>query len=310
MAPVMPPSPLPHVDSVPPIDNTFGAILIATFLAIALYGLVVHQCYQYFQQYPKDSVWIKSLSVRDFSHCAQYTHLLLSVTTGIVAVPSQIFFARRIFCLGSQRYRILVVMALILLAGEFGLLCAGTVETFIFKAFAEFESHSHTWLIPAGAGMGVVADGFITAVLVNLLRSKHIGVKRMDHLLNTLILYTINTGLLTGTLDLLSFVFGVVYPQNLIYAGFGIVTAKSYANSLLAALNTRNALRYGPNCALTISAAGPNTPGPLAAPRQEATDMSEVTQVEAQDAGVMSQKIEVSENSQARLTLELVGLAV
>ena len=68
------------------------------------------------------------------------------------------------------------------------------------------------WLISTGAGIGFVADGFITAVLVNLLRSKHIGVKRyacyslcppaladslpsrMDVLLNTLILYTINTG--------------------------------------------------------------------------------------------------------------------
>ncbi|KAI1792149.1 hypothetical protein LXA43DRAFT_362598 [Ganoderma leucocontextum] len=320
-------SPLPPVNSVPPIDNTFGAILIATFVALTLYGLVAHQCYRYFQLYPKDSVWIKSLVlftlVFETFHIVLGTHTcyyylvtsyshtdalrssvwslgLLSVTTALVGIPSQIFFARRIFRLGGLRYRVLVVFAFILFAAELGFLCAGTSAALVFKPFSKFQHY--TWLISAGAGTGVVADGLITAVLVNLLRSKHIGVKRMDRILNTLILYTINTGLLTGTLDLLSFLFALIYPNNLIYAAFGIVATKMYANSLLAALNTRNSLRTGPNCVLTISAAESNT---LFAPQRE------TTACETQElGGVTSQKVEGSENSQAFLTLELVGIAV
>ncbi|KAM5544789.1 hypothetical protein V8D89_001687 [Ganoderma adspersum] len=329
----MPSSSFSPVGSVPPIDNTFGAVLIATFLATTLYGLVFHQCYRYFKLYPNDGVWVKSLVVFtlvfETFHIVLSTHVcyyylvtsasdpdarrssvwslrLLSVVTALVGVPSQIFFARRIFRLGGRRYRVLVFLAFILFAGEFGLLCAGTIEGFIFKPFSEFQRH--TWLITTGAGIGFVADGFITAVLVNLLRSKHIGVKRMDVLLNTLVLYTINTGLLTGTLDLLAFLFGLIYPNNLIYVGFGIITTKLYANSLLAALNTRNSLRYGPNCAITTSAVGSNAL--LSPPRQEMTNLSDVTQVEVQDPVVTSPKTETAESSQAFLTLELVGIAV
>ena len=50
------------------------------------------------------------------------------------------------------------------------------------------------WLIPAGAGMGVVADAFITAVLVNLLRSKHIGVKRYSYKWSFVTLFSASEG--------------------------------------------------------------------------------------------------------------------
>ncbi|PIL32381.1 hypothetical protein GSI_05627 [Ganoderma sinense ZZ0214-1] len=321
----MPPSSFPPASSVPPLDNTFGAVLISTFLALTLYGLVVHQCYRYFKLYPKDGRWIKCLVLFtllfETFHIVLSTHTcyyylvttannpgarllstwsleLLSVTTAVVGVPPQIFFARRIYRLGSRRYRVLVILSFALFAGEIGFLCAGTIDAFIYKPFSEFKPHTvrildhpscsypgantasfmqPQWLVSAGAGIGVLADGFITAVLVNLLRSKHIG--------------------------------ALIYPNNLIYVGFGIVTTKLYANSLLAALNTRNALRYGPNCAITITAAEANA---LSPPRQEASGLSDSeTQVEVQDPALpTSQKNEVSENNQAFLTLELVGIAV
>ncbi|KAM5544788.1 hypothetical protein V8D89_001686 [Ganoderma adspersum] len=262
MSSAMPASPLSPVDSVPPIDSTFGALLIATFFAIAVFEtfhiiLSTHACYYYL---------VTSASNPDARRSSVWSLGLTGVATN--SVSSTNF---------HNAYEA----------------SAGTIETFIFKPFSEFQHHT---------------NGFITAVLVNLIRSKHIGVKRMDVLLNTLILYTINTGLLTGTLDLLSFLFGLLRPNNLIYAGFGIVTTKLYANSLLAALNTRNTLRYGPNCALTMSEAGPNKL--VATPRHETTNLSDVTQVEVQDPVVTSSKTETAENSQSFLTFELVGIAV
>ncbi|PIL32392.1 hypothetical protein GSI_05638 [Ganoderma sinense ZZ0214-1] len=250
-------SPLPLVDFFPRIDNTFGAILIAMFLGIALYGLVIHQCYRYIQLYPKDSPWIKSL--------------VLCVTTAFVGIPTKIFFALRIFRLGGHRYRVLAIMTFILFTaelGEHGFLSAGTVQAFVHKPFYEFRHY--TWLVSAGAGMCLLADTFITAMLVNLLRIAF----RTDRLLNTLILYTINTGLLTGTMDFLSFLFvrilrlmqpkrssleadfehvrrhlkALISPNNFIYIAFGILTTK-----------TTLPLTYGTPSTLSTVASSPSS---------------------------------------------------
>ncbi|KAI0656145.1 hypothetical protein C8Q70DRAFT_395455 [Cubamyces menziesii] len=41
---------------------------------------------------------------------------------------------------------------------------------------------------------------------------------------------------------MLAFIFAIVLPGNLIYAGFSIIGTKLYANSVLAVLNSRNSI--------------------------------------------------------------------
>ena len=93
-------------------------------------------------------------------------------------------------------------------------------------------------------------------------------------------------------------------------------------------LNTRKSLRYGQNFPIAMSAIGSST---LASPRRrETTNLSGVTQVEIQDPVITPPKVseawtdaydtslmfltfvktESAENSQAFLTLELVGMTV
>ncbi|PIL32388.1 hypothetical protein GSI_05634 [Ganoderma sinense ZZ0214-1] len=254
-------SPMTHPGQSP--DSTFGAVLIGTFVGLTLYGLVVHQTYRYFMLYPKDSGWIKTLAsstsrppafyndrysvpyrLFETFHMVLSTHGcyyylvtnygnvdaaqstvwslgLLSATTGLIVMPSQGFFAGRIFRLGGTRYRILVLFACVLMAMELGFSCAATAQA--------------CWLISAGTGSAFLADGLLTGVLVNLLHTQRTGEKLMDRVVDTLILYGVNTGLLTGVVTLASLVFSLVCPHNLIYAGFAIVATKMYANSLLAA---------------------------------------------------------------------------
>ncbi|KAM5544794.1 hypothetical protein V8D89_001692 [Ganoderma adspersum] len=268
----VPSNPLPSVGSVPPLDNTLGAVLIGTFIGLALYGLIVHQSYRYFRLYADDSRWVRFLVLAILAletfHVILSMHIcyhylvtnyyhpyavlsgvwsvsLLSVTSGVVVLPSQSFFARRVFLLGGLRYRILVVLALILFAAELGFFCAGTAQAFAFPWFSRFQHY--TWLISAGTGTAFVGDTLLTVVLVNLLRKENTGSKRMERTLETIMLYAVNTGLLTGIVNLLFLLFSVMYPNNLIYAGFGIVATKLYANSLLAALNSRKSLQYIPS---------------------------------------------------------------
>ncbi|KAL1939016.1 hypothetical protein VTO73DRAFT_10276 [Trametes versicolor] len=45
----------------PPLDNTFGALLIGTLLGLILLGIMLHQAYRYALTFPGDSLWLKIL---------------------------------------------------------------------------------------------------------------------------------------------------------------------------------------------------------------------------------------------------------
>ncbi|KAH9848471.1 hypothetical protein C2E23DRAFT_889121 [Lenzites betulinus] len=67
---------------------------------------------------------------------------------------------------------------------------------------------------------------------------------RTDSVIDLLIIYAVNTGLLTGIFSVCSFIFVLTSPKNLIYSAFNIIAAKMYANSLLAVLNSRKFLQH------------------------------------------------------------------
>ncbi|KAI0353671.1 hypothetical protein OH77DRAFT_1522241 [Trametes cingulata] len=255
---------------VPPrinIDETFGAFLIGTLVGVMLYGMTVHQTYQYFRTYPEDEhtkrLLVTALFVLETFHIMLCSHVcyvylignynyppalkqgnwsldLLTLVSGVIIILSQSYFARRVYLLGGGSFRLLVLLTCLLLIGELGFFTAATVQAFEFPAFTHFQSS--TWLISAGAAMAACADILLAGVLVVVLRRNAVGMKRLGTVIEILILYTISTGLLTSLVDLLSLVFSLFWPSNLIYTAFGIVSTKLYANSLLAALNARKHL--------------------------------------------------------------------
>ncbi|OSC96318.1 hypothetical protein PYCCODRAFT_1379399 [Trametes coccinea BRFM310] len=245
------------------LDDTFGAFLIGTLFAVMLYGMTIHQVYQYFRFHSDGERWNKCLVC--LSHNTLETfHVILCIhacyyyfirsfgnwdelAVGVwvvsdlyyvrmeISLPLCSFFARRVYLI-SASYRVVVLIAVVLLFGELG--------EFSLPRFAHFQKF--TWLISAGAAMAVVADGLLTCILVTVLRKNMTGIKRMDTIVDTLILYTVTTDetdyLVLSLVNLLSFIFSLLSPSNLIYTAFGVVSTKLYANSLLAALNSRKYL--------------------------------------------------------------------
>ncbi|KAI9064971.1 hypothetical protein FKP32DRAFT_1602666 [Trametes sanguinea] len=103
-----------------------------------------------------------------------------------------------------------------------------------------FERFIHvSWLISAGFAMAVVADGTVAICLTNALRRSRANHMRTESWLDVLLVYTVNTGMLTSFLSIFSLIFATVYKSNLIYVGFNTVATRLYANSLLAVLNSR-----------------------------------------------------------------------
>ncbi|EIW53728.1 uncharacterized protein TRAVEDRAFT_52848 [Trametes versicolor FP-101664 SS1] len=263
----VPLNPLASLPKVPALDNTFGAVLLGTFVGLILYGLTLHQSYRYLRLYPNDSRALKCLvafvvlletitSVFSMHVCYFYLTTnyfnpeallhgvwslnLFPVASGIIMISAQSFFARRVWHLGARISKAVVLFAGTLCIVEIGFFIAASAEAFIIPTFAGFRRV--TWLVSTGSTMAVTADMTLTAALIVFLHRSRTGLKRTDTMIDILILYSVNTGLLTGILNLLSLLFAFIRPGDLIYIGFGIVGAKMYATTLLAALNSRQSL--------------------------------------------------------------------
>ncbi|KAH9848025.1 hypothetical protein C2E23DRAFT_889474 [Lenzites betulinus] len=251
-APGVPSDPFAGFPKVPALDNTFGAVLLGTF------------AHRYYRVYPDDGRWLKGLvvfivfletatSILSMHVCYYYlttnffnplalqkgiwTLDLFPVASGVVMIASQSFFARRVWLVGGRFSKPLVIFAGILCVAEMGFFIAASTEAEIIPTFAGFRSR--TWLVSTGSTMAVSADVLLTIMLIILLHRSRTGIKRTDTMIDTLIIYSVNTGLLTGIFNMLSLIFAFTRPADLIYIGFAIPATKMYATTLLAALNSR-----------------------------------------------------------------------
>ncbi|OSC98512.1 hypothetical protein PYCCODRAFT_1470989 [Trametes coccinea BRFM310] len=256
------------LDLFPGVDvtETFGAVLIGTFVSLTLFGVNLHQTFRYFRLFPKDAPSLVFVVVLTFAlevlhtimgmHICYYylvesfffpTNLLtgvwsiklLTLNMGSVIVVSQCFFARRVYLIGGHQRFLAVITAILLMAelGKSAFATAATVETYIQVTFARFIHVS--WLISAGFAMAVVADGTVAICLTYALRRSRANHTRTDSWLDVILVYTVNTGLLTSFLSIFSLIFATIYKSNLIYVGFNTVATRLYANSLMAVLNSR-----------------------------------------------------------------------
>ncbi|EIW63549.1 uncharacterized protein TRAVEDRAFT_43835 [Trametes versicolor FP-101664 SS1] len=251
--------------AIPALDNSYGAMLLGTFLGIMLYGLTIHQTYRYFRLYSRDPrplklfvllivtletlhtvIWMIAcyhFLITDYFKpsaitAGQWTDKVNVILTNTASLVCQCFYARRVYLLHTKT-RWVVALASVSMLATFGFGISGCVKAFELS-LVDFPRFS--WLISGAYGCALATDTLLTGALIHVLLHSRTGFKSTDSLIDTLILYSINTGLLTGITGLLTFVFALILPGNYIYAGLSIVNLKLYANSVLAILNSRRSL--------------------------------------------------------------------
>ncbi|KAI9056799.1 hypothetical protein FKP32DRAFT_1413252 [Trametes sanguinea] len=106
-----------------------------------------------------------------------------------------------------------------------GFLLAGSVKGFIIPTYAEYGNWQ--WLVSSGSTMAFTADTLLTVILIAVLRRSRTGIKRTDSMIDVMILYAVNTGLVTGIFNVLTMVFSFAQKKNLIWIGIGIIDARS-----------------------------------------------------------------------------------
>ncbi|KAI1792177.1 hypothetical protein LXA43DRAFT_364423 [Ganoderma leucocontextum] len=156
-----------------------------------------------------------------------------------IMINCQSFYTVRILLVGPSKYRLWLVIAIIMLmGGALGVSVASTIVGFRGITLGNFENL--LWLVLAYNAVASAGDVILTATLIYILHHSRTGFKSTDSMINRLILYTISTGLLTTIFNIISFILVHVYGvQNWVWLGTMMISERLYSNSLMAALNSR-----------------------------------------------------------------------
>ncbi|KDR79684.1 hypothetical protein GALMADRAFT_154478 [Galerina marginata CBS 339.88] len=264
------------------LDVTIGAAFIGCIIAAVFYGITCLQTFTYFKKGRQDPTFLKTVicflwsvvisemdvsdyfcfRVIDTLHLAFIAHALYFYLITNYGNPTalefptwtilsqiylticsdstvRIIYARRVWIF-SRSLMANIGIGLIIL---FPFVSGFTYCTLTFTEDTSFISAIRiSYLLYISFGSAVLADLIIaTALCVSLYRSRT-GSKRTDPLLTVLMLYAINSTVLTTVCQLACFITNIIWPRQLVFLGIYFSLGKLYFNSLLATLNNRSSL--------------------------------------------------------------------
>ncbi|KAK0431446.1 hypothetical protein EV421DRAFT_169058 [Armillaria borealis] len=252
------------------LAKSYGAVAIGALCASLLSGAVAIQTILYYKFYPSDFFRVKFLvfviwfldichttfiwiSIWDcfISHFGDIERIdvipwsiaVTVVETALLTFLVHCFFAHRIFML-SRRNWLITCPILIAATLRLGSACVSTSEMIRLKTYSGFIEKLG-WVFTLGLSMSSVADILITVSLFGLLQTSRTDAESINAIIDSLILYTFETGSLTCAGTIVDMACWVSMKSNLIFLGIHFVIGKLYANSLLVTLNTRRGLRRG-----------------------------------------------------------------
>lgn len=250
------------------VATVYGAILLGTCIGCGLTGIVFVQTVLYFKFYPSDCTQNKILVLIVWALDMMHTILIIvSVWESVIVnfnkpemmdvIPRSLglsvaitaavtflvhcFFANRVRKLTKKWYFAapLVFLAFLRLLAA----CVSTTEILRLRHYSLFIKPFPSWVFTVGVTLSASVEFIITVVMVTFLGRSRTGFATMNHIINSLILYTLETGSFTCAVTIASLICWMVMRHNLIFLGMHFAISKLYANSLLATLNTRKRLR-------------------------------------------------------------------
>ncbi|KAK0234678.1 hypothetical protein EDD85DRAFT_969596 [Armillaria nabsnona] len=248
------------------LGGTMGPLYIGMVLAGALWGVSCVQTWYYFDNYKNDPTFLRvvvfctwlsdtihqilisqavyNYTITHFGDTDNLQNVLWSLYlealfNGITGFLVQSFFVHRIW---SFRKNIPITLVIgLLVIGEFGVTIAYVALGMNLKTFTDLKQIKGVSMsINALAAAG---DVLISAAICTMLNSSKSGFAWSNHVINRLILFSINSGLLTSICAIMSLVTILALPNTLVYFCFYFLIGRFYSNSLLATLNARKGMR-------------------------------------------------------------------
>ncbi|KAH6910922.1 hypothetical protein BKA70DRAFT_1268911 [Coprinopsis sp. MPI-PUGE-AT-0042] len=260
-------------DSVVPVVDvpmTFGALLVGGIIAIMFSGVTWAQCIIYAKLYAKDRglvkilvfvVWLLDTLHTVFITLSLWSYLIIHfgkphfidvvptslaltiVVTAILTFVVHCFFIYRIFILAKRNYFIACPL-LFLACARLCFASLTTAKLIQLRSLHGFVA-AYTWSFTTGLTLSAIIDVFITGLMCGLLQQRRAEYSSLNNVLDTLILYAFENGVLTTLAALLSLITWITMKHNLIFMATHFIIIKFYANSLLATLNARRELKSG-----------------------------------------------------------------
>ncbi|KAI0826684.1 hypothetical protein BC628DRAFT_251584 [Trametes gibbosa] len=257
--------------STPTLDDTYGALLIGTFLGLMLYGASLHQLVRYVRLFRSDvpsiRLLVTSVMVLETIHVVFTMHVcyyylvrsylkpqvlleaiwtlqLFPALMALTACVSKAFLARRAFLTGP-RSKWAVIVVVVLLVAELALAILLSAKGFILKNLMEFAK-STVSILTACEATSAAADALLAGTIIATLWNQDYH-KRQPSMswAKLMTTYMIKSGLPTAILNLIALVLAQTHRKAFIYAAINIVTMRVYANMLFAVLNSRKLMANG-----------------------------------------------------------------
>ncbi|KAF8968951.1 hypothetical protein BDZ97DRAFT_300461 [Flammula alnicola] len=226
------------------LNPTYGAYLIGTFLSNILLGVTCVQTYIYFREYQTHfsmHVVYHYLINNFLSPLVLLTdvwsvNVLFGITGSIVLVV-HLSYATRIYYVSGKKLPIPIFIS-ILSSGNFALgwvLMGVLFHNPVIVNLAGTPDNMAKAILISGA----VLDFLIAGTLSYYLNNARTGIKQTDQIIDRLMLYAINNGILTSLFDIASVILVFTRPKDLISLAISQVIGNLYSNSWMATLNSR-----------------------------------------------------------------------
>ncbi|KAJ7134455.1 hypothetical protein C8R44DRAFT_770513 [Mycena epipterygia] len=254
------------------LDLSLGALEVGVLLSSTLWGVTTVQFYvylttpinkndPYWTRIPVYVVWILEslhtifawiylyrLTVTFYGIPAALNEAHWSLDTsslfdGIIGAIVQMFFAYRIRMFSDSWPVTLVAWlgSLLQLACTIGVtILSGQVSV------AEFGAR-YGWIVEALLIINFIVDTINTSALTYYLQRGRTGFKATDLVVEKLVMWTIETGLITAVAAAVQLILFKALPTSALWIGISLFYAKLYSNSFLAILNSRSVLRLDLN---------------------------------------------------------------
>ncbi|KAF7323167.1 hypothetical protein HMN09_00097200 [Mycena chlorophos] len=246
------------------VQITVGAMLAGCMVSVGLSAVLGFQTFLYFQIFPADSMRYKLLVgwiwIADAAHTAlictsiwQYAvnrfgnpvgtdsivpSLAATVAiTALTTVSVNLFYTWRIHRM-SKGNRILTAALCILC------LALSATEMVLTHTFAAFSAGFNT-VLTCGLAVSASTDVVISVARYYYLRNLRQGYSDTQEVVDAVMMFTINDGLLTCAV-VITVIILLLRGPGLIWLGVYFTIAKFFSNSVLATLNLRNFYRHRP----------------------------------------------------------------
>lgn len=263
----------------PTPGSIFGALILGGFATAILYGILCLQCFIFFEKFRREprlikySIWL--LWVMNSVHLALIVYSIYWYTVTNFnnedvllaplpwSVPLVVLFTAstnlitqgwltfRVWIMSQRNVFLTAVLAFSALVSW----CFGMALSIELLTLPTFQSYAKiNWLFYVEVTVEIVSDLAIALALCFFLWRATLTGMQVNHgtryMLNILMAYTVNTGLLTSILCAVSLVVRLALPETFIFFGLFMTVSGLYSNSLLGSLNARDWFRKDPRTSL------------------------------------------------------------